>query len=257
MKSPPLPSWLGIQFRPLHGAMGLPKGAVLVRLVGVGSPAEKAGLRVGDTVVDVAGLPLQEPYEIRERVMLADADQPLPMAVLREGKSLTLSLQLQRMTTEPQLKHPPVLGQSIRSWMTVHTFPRDMRKPYARETLPSLTNDTTLFFFWATWCGPCKHPLPKIRQWQRTYGPKGLKVVAVSAESLQVLEHWLKKHPQTMPFAHVSDPNGFFSAQFRIRATPTFALLHKGRVKLYQVGAYNIAGMEKIIDSIFQAPSAP
>lgn len=257
MKSPPLPSWLGIQFRPLQGAMGLPKGAVLVRLVGVGSPAEKAGLRVGDTVVEVGGAPLHEPYEIRERVMLAPADQPLPMAVLREGKSLTLSLQLQRMTTEPQLKHPPVLGQSIRSWMTIHTFPHDPQKPYAREALPALAKDTVLFFFWATWCGPCKPPIPMIRRWQKKYASKGFKVVAVSSESLQVLDDWLKQHPRKMPFAHVSDPNGFFSAQFRIRATPTFALLHRGRVVLYQVGAYNIVGIEKTLGKVLGASPSP
>ncbi|MCB9644097.1 MAG: redoxin domain-containing protein [Myxococcales bacterium] len=255
MKSPPLPSWLGVQFRPLDGAsLGLPPGAVLIRLVGMGSPAEKGGLRVGDTVIEVGGSALQEPYEIRERVMLAGAEQPVKMTILREGKSLVLSVQLQRMTTEPQLKTPPVLGRTIHSWMTVRTFRANPQAPYTRGPLPTLSKDTVMFFFWATWCGPCKRVLPLLRKWQTKYGPKGLKVVAVSAESLQTLEDWLKLQPQRMPFVHVSDPNGMFSSQFQIRATPTFVLLQQGKVALYQVGAYNTHTMEKKLQQAIASP---
>jgi len=36
--------------------------------------------------------------------------------------------------------------------------------------------------FWATWCGPCKREIPDFIELQKTYGPKGLKIVGVALD---------------------------------------------------------------------------
>ena len=33
---------------------------------------------------------------------------------------------------------------------------------------------------WATWCEPCRVEMPSIEKLHKEYGPKGLKIVAVS-----------------------------------------------------------------------------
>jgi cytochrome c biogenesis protein CcmG, thiol:disulfide interchange protein DsbE len=55
----------------------------------------------------------------------------------------------------------------------------------------TLTGDTahitagqpvTLLNVWATWCGPCEKEFPEIEALQREYGPRGLRIVAVSVD---------------------------------------------------------------------------
>lgn len=43
----------------------------------------------------------------------------------------------------------------------------------------SLKGSTVLVHFWSISCGACKEALPDVSRWIDTYGPKGLKVIAV------------------------------------------------------------------------------
>ncbi|GAB4454716.1 MAG: thiol-disulfide oxidoreductase YkuV [Armatimonadaceae bacterium] len=44
-----------------------------------------------------------------------------------------------------------------------------------------LIGSPTLIHFWATSCYICKNNMPILQEWKETYGPKGLKMVAVHA----------------------------------------------------------------------------
>ncbi len=41
----------------------------------------------------------------------------------------------------------------------------------------------TLINVWATWCGPCKAEFPELQTLHTTYGPRGLRVVAISIDT--------------------------------------------------------------------------
>jgi thiol-disulfide isomerase/thioredoxin len=40
----------------------------------------------------------------------------------------------------------------------------------------------TLLHVWATWCGPCEKEFPEIEALQQEFGPRGLRIVAVSVD---------------------------------------------------------------------------
>ena len=64
----------------------------LVQSVLPQGPAEDAGLRRGDLVIEVAEKPVADPQALLEVVDAARLSEPLPLTVLRNGRELTLSV---------------------------------------------------------------------------------------------------------------------------------------------------------------------
>ena len=59
--------------------------------------------------------------------------------------------------------------------LTVRTLEGDSARIAAGEPV-------TLLHVWATWCGPCQKEFPEIEAIQREFGPRGLRIVAVSVD---------------------------------------------------------------------------
>ncbi len=54
--------------------------------------------------------------------------------------------------------------------------------PSRVKSLADYKGQVLLINIWATWCPPCRAEMPSIERLYKTYGPKGLKVVAVSID---------------------------------------------------------------------------
>jgi membrane-associated protease RseP (regulator of RpoE activity) len=95
----PHPSRLGVQLQDmtpeLRAFLHAPKdrGVLIVR-VNEGSPAEQAGLRVGDVIVAIGGEPARATPEIVRAVLRAEKDAKLALEIVRDGKSHALTAAL-------------------------------------------------------------------------------------------------------------------------------------------------------------------
>jgi len=65
-----------------------------VRLMGVraGSPAEKAGLKEGDIIVEVAGKQIRNLYDYMDALRDAEPNKPVQFVVVRNGQKLTVTI---------------------------------------------------------------------------------------------------------------------------------------------------------------------
>lgn len=71
----------------LRGHFGVPEGSgVMVSKVATGSPAEKAGIQVGDIITLIDSKAVATQFDIREQIRLKDEGAALPIEIWRGGK---------------------------------------------------------------------------------------------------------------------------------------------------------------------------
>jgi S1-C subfamily serine protease len=80
----------------LSEALGLDvKEGAVVNAVEPGSPAERAGLKSGDVVVDYRGEPIKSAQDLRNRVGLTGLGTEVPITVVRDGKRRQLTAKIE------------------------------------------------------------------------------------------------------------------------------------------------------------------
>jgi len=85
------PAWLGVHVTADEASS---KGGVLVERVLLGSPAESAGILVGDVIVEIDGHELGAPSALRERIATQSAGDRVAVVVERAGARRTLDVRL-------------------------------------------------------------------------------------------------------------------------------------------------------------------
>jgi len=89
------------------------KGGALISQVYGGSPAEKAGLKVGDTVIEIDGVKVTNSQDVVREVLKKQVGQRVNLVILREGKRTEISLTTAQMP-EKMGERGPV--QPAREW---------------------------------------------------------------------------------------------------------------------------------------------
>src|SRR3546814_7635603 len=91
------------------GALGLDgTNGALVSSVMPGSPAEEAGIEVGDVIVEFGGDTIEDPRELQRVVADADIGSSVEATVRRGDGTETLTVRLGRMETGRQVADRPV-----------------------------------------------------------------------------------------------------------------------------------------------------
>ncbi len=199
------PPWLGIVFERTN--TGVRANAVVVD-----SPAERAGVREGDAVVEVGGQPVSDPEAAVAAVRRLRPGQSLRLTVVRGSQRLALSALLDPAPSADAIRsrpHPPMRPSWAMGPSAVD--PAQMR------------GRVVIVDFFASWCGPCRATMPWLDQLSTRLAPRGLTVVGVTDESVAVARRLgsdLNVH-----YAIASDRTA--SIRWAVRSLPTLAVIDR------------------------------
>jgi thiol-disulfide isomerase/thioredoxin len=248
-----LPAWMGIRFKQANPTLrtehGLADGAAAVLTVYPDSPAQAAGLAVGDLVIGPPGEPFTEANQIREWVMTSPIGAPAPLDVLRERQPVRLTLTPERYPMKwPDLPGPPKLGSAAP--------PLPDLQPYRGELPVELSRGGPfLLFFWATWCAPCKASLPEVVAFERE---RKIPVVAITDELPEQLDPFFAGFDGPFPAIIAVDEYRRSFLAYGVSGTPAFVLTDDaGRVEGTAVGYRPDVGLELSGWSWAERPAPP
>jgi membrane-associated protease RseP (regulator of RpoE activity) len=113
----------------LRTHFGVPEDAgVMVSSVEDGSPADKAGLKVGDVLTSLDGKDVESSWDLRSRVRDSKEGEQVAMQVWRDGKAQSLSATI-ALRERPELDMGPLLlgGDGEHGPMVLHLDRERMR----------------------------------------------------------------------------------------------------------------------------------
>ena len=122
------------------------------------------------------------------------------------------------------------------------------------KTLADYRGRVLMINVWATWCLPCRVEMPSIEALHKAYGPKGLKIVAVSIDdpgTEPAIRAFAKQYGLTFEILH--DPKGAITQAYDISGYPeTFIVGRDGiiRKKLMSATDWNSPDARALVDRL-------
>jgi thiol-disulfide isomerase/thioredoxin len=223
---PNTPGWLGVAL----SAQSPDRAGVIIRSVLRRSPAALGGLELGDVVVAIDDVRVNDPGAMSRRVAALGAGRRASFMVQRQGADRLLSIELG--------DNPGYEGQ-LRLGFVDSGAPEFEQVAVAQgsvgPTLEGLRGRVVVLEFWATWCGACRALLPTLNAWHERLQDKGGLVVSVTMDSVGKAAQDAAELGLRYPV--LADPDGMTAQAYQAFALPTlFVIDRAGIVRDVSVG---------------------
>jgi thiol-disulfide isomerase/thioredoxin len=218
-----------------------------------GSPADRAGLREGDRLVRVAGLPVAQGGDVSQTVSSHAVGETVDVVFSRGGREQTAHVVLTAFPSQDEMLRMDLVGSFAPALKDVEgvsgSFP---------ASLASLRGHVVLLDFWATWCGPCRVIIPKLDELQARYGAQGLNVLGVSTEGSQEVALFAQRMP--MHYGIAVDKHAATTRAYGVFSLPTLVVIDKrGVVRDVSIG-FDPAGdvrLDATVRALLAEPLSP
>ena len=131
----------------------------------------------------------------------------------------------------------------------------------ATRTLADYRGQVVLLNIWATWCEPCKVEMPSMEELYRTYGPRGVHIVAVSIDQV-VGEDSIRAYAKGLglTFEILHDPSGAIEGAYQTTGYPESFVIDRGgtiRRKWISATDWNSMASRALFEELLGAPAPP
>jgi peroxiredoxin len=119
-----------------------------------------------------------------------------------------------------------------------------------KVSLSGLKGSVVLLEFWTTWCPPCRTSIPALEHLHKTYGGKGLTILAISMDEggWDDVRAFMAEHKITYPVLQGTED---VSLQYQVRMIPAMFLVDKqGIVRKEYIGGGGEEDLEQRIKAL-------
>lgn len=228
------PGWLGVEV----GSAGPGQAGVLVRSVLHLSPAERAGLAVGDQILRIGAEDVASARDVVRIVSSHRGGDRVGLSLVRGGAERLIPVVLAERPDPDEMLRLELGGDVAPAWQPLATV-----RGSVPATLAELRGRVVVMEFWASWCVPCRMTAPKLSAWQSRYGAQGLTVIGITMDAPEVALQ--ASVEMGIDYAVLSDTDGETTRAYKAFSLPTlFVIDRAGKIRLAVVG-YSSAGLEK------------
>ncbi len=125
-------AWLGVAMQPINENiaarynMKTPKGVLIQQVMG-DSPADKAGLKPLDILIEVDGQEVVQSNQVQNVIALKDPGDKVVLTVLRKGEKKKINVELGQRDTGKEETKPAETGDDPGVGLTVRTLDNEIR----------------------------------------------------------------------------------------------------------------------------------
>lgn len=126
-------------------------------------------------------------------------------------------------------------------------------------SLDSLSGKVVLLDFWATWCGPCRQALPRMKEIAKEFEGQPLAIVSISLDADEgEWKAFVAKNGMTWAQYRDGGFDGAIASRFHVNAIPTtFTIDAQGFLQDQQVGSGDIeTKLKELVDKAKQLSQA-
>ena len=119
-----------------------------------------------------------------------------------------------------------------------------------KVSLSGLKGSVVLLDFWATWCPPCRESMPGLERLHKTYGGRGLTVLAISMDEggWDGVKSFMDENRITFSVLQGTED---VSTKYQVRMIPAIYLVDKqGVIRKQYLGAGNEEALEQEIKAL-------